>query len=323
MKKIVIRTLLFSGTTVLLLLVIFSRRSPFGRGNSSFAIEPGKEVTAIEFSESGKTLTLQKKGSVWLINGKSETRKNGVNSLLMVLGEMKIKSPVSSELFENEIVSKNIKPVRIKVFKGWKVLRSFLVYKTRSNTYGNIMKINEGSKPFIVYVPGYDGDITSEFTAEELYWKPYKVFNFLPSELSSVRFENLPDTAASFSITVRNNLYELTGNSNKLSGWDTNRVARYLSYFAWVPFESWAFETGKAEQSEIESRQPLYRLTVKTTGGKPIVLTLWERMKTVNNVKVPDSDRLFGKTPDTDKLFVMRYFDIDPLIKRRSYFFPH
>ncbi len=31
---------------------------------------------------------------------------------------------------------------------------------------------------------------------------------------------------------------------------------------------------------------------------------------------------LLGKTDEKDDLFVMRYFDIDPLIKKRSYFFP-
>ena len=35
-----------------------------------------------------------------------------------------------------------------------------------------------------------------------------------------------------------------------------------------------------------------------------------------------DSDRLLGKTDESNELFIMRYFDIDPLIKKRSYFFP-
>ena len=35
-----------------------------------------------------------------------------------------------------------------------------------------------------------------------------------------------------------------------------------------------------------------------------------------------DSDRLLGKTNERDELFIMRYFDIDPMIKKRSYFFP-
>ncbi len=59
----------------LFILILFRNRSPFGKSNSSFASEPEEEITRIEFSESGKKLTLEKKSDVWLINGKTEARK--------------------------------------------------------------------------------------------------------------------------------------------------------------------------------------------------------------------------------------------------------
>ena len=47
------------------------------------------------------------------------------------------------------------------------------------------------------------------------------------------------------------------------------------------------------------------------------VLTLWP----IPGEKGSDSDRVYGKTDERDDLFIMRYFDIDPLIKKREYFF--
>ena len=38
-------------------------------------------------------------------------------------------------------------------------------------------------------------------------------------------------------------------------------------------------------------------------------------------MKTLDTDRLLGKTDERDELFILRYFDIDPLIKKRDYFF--
>jgi hypothetical protein len=35
-----------------------------------------------------------------------------------------------------------------------------------------------------------------------------------------------------------------------------------------------------------------------------------------------DSDRLWAMTGTGNELFVMRYIDIDPVLKKRSYFFP-
>jgi hypothetical protein len=321
MNKIIIRVLLLSVAVGLIFLILFKSRSPFGKSNSSFASEPEKEITKIEFSEGERKLSLEKEGENWLINGKIETRKSGILFIIRVLQEIKIKSPVSAELFESEITGKGIDPARVKVYEKRKLLKTFLVYKTRSNTYGNIMKIKERSKPFIVYMPGYEGDIGSGFTLNELFWQPYMVFNLLPSEIASVSFENLSDTASSFSIVNKDHRYVISGRNRDLTGWDSTLVTRYLSYFTRIPFESWAFDITVEEKKRLESQQPLYRITVNTTVGMKSVLTLWEKMTGENSTKAKDSDRLYGKTQIRDELFIMRYFDIDPLLKKRSYFF--
>jgi hypothetical protein len=317
-NKVLVRSVFFIIVIGLILLILFRPKLPFGKNNSSFASEPREEITKIEFSEGGKRLNLEKKGENWLINGKSEVRKSGILFILRILKEIKIKSPISADLFGSEIIEKNVIPVKVKVYEKKRLLKSFLVYKTASNVFGNIMKIKESSKPFIVYVPGYDGDIGSGFTLNELFWQPYTVFNLLPSEISSVNLENFSDTASSFSIINRNHHYFLSGNASKMTGWDSSRVFRYISYFAWVPFESWALNIGETEKKSIEAKQPLYRISVDNITGKRSVLTLWGMLKGTKEI---DSDRLFGKTDEKDELFIIRYFDIDPLIKKRSYFF--
>jgi hypothetical protein len=321
MNKILIRICIFFIVIVLFLLILLRSRSPFGRDNSSFASEPKEEITKIEFSEKGKKLTIEKKGESWLVNGKSEAKKSGILFILRILKEIKIKSPVSQDLYNTEISGKNISPVKVKVYEKHRLLKTFFVYKTISNNYGNIMKIKEKSKPFIVYVPGYDGDIGSGFTLNELFWQPYTVFNLLPSEIASVHLENLSDTASSFSICNKSHQFFLCGPSGKLTGWDSALVTRYISYFVYVPFESWAFKLEESEKKSIEGQKPLYMLTVITSGGKKVVLTLWLMHSDKDSYDKIDSDRLLGKTNEKDELFIMRYFDIDPLIKKRSYFY--
>jgi len=319
MSRILIRSIVLIFILILVLLIFFANRSPFGKSNSSFASEPKEEITRIEFSEKGNRLTLEKTGESWLINGKIEARKSGVLFIIRILKEIKIKSPVSPELFDSVISGKNIIPVKVKVYEKGRLLKTFLVYKTGSNSYGNIMKMNDSSKPFIVYVPGYDGDIGSGFTLNELFWQPYTIYNLLPSEIASVNFDNLSDTLSSFSIINRNRHFILTGNQ---SGWDSSLVLRYISYFARVPFESWAFNIEESEKRSIETHNPLYRITVTTTSGKKTILTLWGMVTGKKGHDEIDSDRLLGKTDDKDELFIMRYFDIDPILKKRSYFFP-
>lgn len=305
-----------------ILSIMLSGRSPFGRKNSSFAIKPGSEITKIEISEGDRRMTLEKKESEWLVNGEEESRKNRMLFILEVLRNIRIKSPVSQDLFENEITQKGIKPVKVRVFQGRRIIKSFLVYRTSSNPYGNIMKIRERSKPFIVNLPGAAPEIGSLFTANELVWKPFYLFSLPMPEIQSVTFENMRDSASSFMIRKDNNHLFLSDATGELTGWDSLRVSRYLSYFFSIPFEDWASELTKAEMDSICSEPPLYIIKVLSAGGKNKEVTLWERYKTENGVRKPDSDRLWAKSNESEELMILKYFDVDPLLKKKSYFFP-
>jgi hypothetical protein len=321
MNKIILRSILILIGVVLLLLLLLKGRSPFGKSNSLFASEPQNEITKVEFTQEGRKLSLEKTEAGWLINGRTETRKSSILFILRVLKEIKIKSPVSEELFESEISMKKISPARVRVFEKRKLLRTFFVYKTQSNIYGNIMKLKGSSKPYIVYIPGFEGEIGSAFTLNELFWQPYTVFNQMPSEIASVKFENFSDTSSSFSISRNNQHYIVSDQTGVLNGADSSRVSRYISYFTWIPFESWALDINETVKKSLESQKPIYRVTLITTTGKKTMLTLWERVSDENGKKTRDSDRLYGKTENSKEFFIIRYFDIDPLIKKRSYFF--
>lgn len=311
-------TLIISVAAIISLGVLILRsRVPFGKNNTSFASKPEKEITKIEFIGKDGKLTLEKKDGKWLVNGKNEARKNSISFIIRILHEMDIKSPVSEVLFDTAINRKGIKPVNVKVWEKRKLLSSFMVYKTQSNIYGNIMKRKNGSKPFIVYVPGHDGDIGSAFTLNSLFWQPYTIFDFLPSELSSVRLENVRDSSNTFTITRTVSGCSFFAGSKLLPGCDTTLVNRYISYFTWIPFESWALDMDKNEKERIINSVPLYRINVAPVKGEKIVLTLWEKKKEDGTT---DSDRLYGKTNTSEEIFVVRYFDVDPLLKKRSYF---
>jgi len=319
------RTIRYSVIVIpLLILVIYllRERSPFGGGNTSFAAEPEVEITRIEFAEGKNTLTLEKAGGEWFINKDLKTRKTGILFILKILTEMEIKSPVTSELFNKEIIVNRIDPVRVRVFEKSKIIKSFLVYKTTSNKYGNIMKLRESSKPFIVFVPGNEVEIGSAFTMNELFWQPYTVFNLLPSEIYSVALENLADTSSSFMIKNEKNRFRLYGNATELTGWDTSRLIRYMSYFSHVPFESWALNLSEEEKKNIEKEEPVYKITVVTSEGEKKVVKLWQRSVDGNDLTKLDTDRLWAKTEGSAEIFVIRYIDIDPLLKKRSYFYP-
>ncbi|MFZ0280429.1 MAG: hypothetical protein WAL29_02170, partial [Bacteroidales bacterium] len=221
MTKRAIGSLVFFIALLFLIFYLLKGRSPFGGGNSSFSVDPAREITRIEFTADTQKLFLEKKDEFWLVNGRYETRKSSILFILKILAGLEIKSPVTPDLFKNEIVNKNIVPVKVRVFQGRKLLKSFLVFKTKSNSFGNIMKLKEGSKPFIVYVPGNEVEIGPAFNMNELFWKPFTLFELLPSEISSVTVENLREPVSSFEIRSVGKKFHLSDLKNDLTGWDT------------------------------------------------------------------------------------------------------
>jgi hypothetical protein len=320
MKRPVVRYILILIVLAILILLIFKGRVPFGKGNTSFAVGQSTYISRIELIQGNRKIFLEESDDKWLINKKGEARKSAVFLMLKSLREMRIKSPVSAEVFDKEIIKMQIEPVKVNVFAKRRLVNSFLVYKSGSNPYGNIMKMKSSSKPFIVYIPGYEENIGVHFNADELFWEPFQVFHFLPSEIASVKLENISDPAASFGISHESKSFTLSDLKNDLSGWDTLKVKRYLTYFTSVSFENWAFDLSDKDKKAIESGLPLYRITVRQPDGKEIVMTIWERWKYEKTLRTPDTDRVWAKTNQTDKIFIMKYNDLDPVLKKRSYF---
>jgi hypothetical protein len=304
-----------------IIIFLFRERHPFGTRNTSFAINPEIDITAIELSKDTENVVLSKKEDGWLVNNKYEVRKSAVLSILKLLRAIEIKSPVTKNYFDHEILAKGLAPVKVKVFHGKRIVRSFFVYRTTSNIYGNIMKMKSSSKPYIVFMPGLDADLGSFFSTDELFWQPYVLFNLLPSEISVITVENPAEPESSFSVTNKGHHITLGDRNGALTGWDTSRVLRYISYFTHVPFEAPVSGTVPGEQDSIEKKSPLYQITIERKDGKKIVLILWQRWLEKDGTKEKDTDRLWAKISDREGLFIVKYMDIDPILKKISYFF--
>ena len=311
--------LIILGIIVILQLFFGSLRSR--KNDTSFAIKEGAEVTGIDLIQADKKITLRKDGEVWRVNKNTEARKNAILLLIKTLREIRIKSPVSENIFIDEIAGKKIEPVRVNVFQKRRLIKSFYVFKTSSNIYGNIMKMRPSSRPYIVYMPGYEDNIGSHFIAEELYWEPFTVFRLLPSQIESIEFQNVNNPEESFFIRKNHNNFLLSDFKNEVAGYDSLKVKRYVSYFVSVAFETWAFDLNEEGRREIESSTPLFNIIVKIADGKVNRLRVWERWKLEGDEKVKDTDRVWAETDDGKGLFIMRYFDLDPIIKKKSYFF--
>ena len=315
---------LTAGLILLLLVAVIyiGNKGAFSRRNTVFAVAREADVTLIEMKQGDERVVLRKGREGWTVNEAGEARSSAVGFLLQTIAEIAIKSPVSDDLFYREVVEPGLIPVRVRALSGRKLLTSFLVWKTESNIYGNIAKRRDLGKPFILYIPGYEGSIGFNFTLNELFWRPFNIFSLNQGQIASIEvfYPQQPDESFiihnPFAATLPPDLKQ------GIEGYDTAMVRRYLSYFMWVPFEDWAYGLSADEVNEIVEGEPEVRISVVTSDGRTEALTLWQRNTGTGGEFVPDYDRVWGRKNDDPHLFVVRYFDIDPLLRKKRYFFP-
>ncbi|MFN8241686.1 MAG: hypothetical protein U0X39_13165 [Bacteroidales bacterium] len=305
---------------LIIILLILRDRSPFGSRNTSFAVKKSAAITRVEFFNGDEKLVLTKTDDKWLVNKSTEARKQPVKALLNVLGSLDIKSPVSDEAFRSEIVDNSISPVRVHVFRGARVIRTFYVYRVGSNKHGNIMKMRPSSKPYIMSATGIDGDIGALFSTDKKFWEPYSVFRLLPGEIRSIEVIYPADSSSSFMLERSGDVFVLQGQNRRIISADSARVRRYVSYFSAVPLESWSHLTSVIDSTTGKVSEPFCEIAVTTNEQLSTRLTIWEKMASRDGITTIDRDRVYARKDTVSRLFVMRYFDLDPLLKKKSYF---
>ncbi len=315
MKRLLLILFLFFAGSALVVMLI--RRNGGGISDDVFNAGKETEITRIRLRSADADICLEKRAGEWLLNDSEPVRNSAISFILAALADMQPRSSVSEDVFNHLISESNGDPVHVKVFSGKRRRASFDVYHFNDPHYSSIVKKNRRDKPFLVYLPGYDFDPGGVFTADTDFWKPFRVFNIMPSSIKEVKMYYYTDTIHSFELKNEGKRLALLDSSV----FDTLSGRRYLSYFVNVSFESLTTGLTSDKITEITSGEPYFELTVTTTDGKKRVLKGWRRNILKDGIIITDTDRLWGSLDD-GKLFVLRYLDIDPLIKKRSYFLP-
>lgn len=313
MRRRIIISLILLGILLSGIIVVIQRGG--GANGGTFKIKSGEKVTRVVIQKADSKVTLEMKKGEWLVNGKENARRAAISFLLSTLEGMEPESSVSQQTLESLKSKSTGKPVSVKIYSGVRKIRSFMVYHYNDVNYSSIIMKHHGSKPYLVYLPGYDFDPGIVFTAEADYWRPFTIFETMPSAIKEMNMTYTADRSASFSIICESGKTLLEGNGS----FDTVAVKRYLSYFVNVPFESLVTGLEPGEEKSLTASEPYFSISLTTVTGRTNVLKGWKRMSQANGTRIPDTDRLWGRLDD-GRLFVMRYLDIDPLLKKRSYF---
>jgi len=314
-------SLLLTAIFVLLItiIIVFRERSPFGSRNSDFAIDWTEEIRSIEIIEEDISLELTRAGDRWMVNETFAARSSAIDFIMQTIENIEIKSPVSDALFDELINKNNIRATEL-IIRGKSKSDSYYIYPSHDSAYPSIMRRSLKSKPFFVTIPAYDFDPGRHFVTDEKFWMPFHIFKLNPAVISRITVSYRDPAIEDFLIAVEEENIYLQVEGNKISEAKPEKLQRYISYFTYVPFETWAFDMDESLRNELLSTEPEINIELELGNGNTLNTRLWNKLLGTEEGTIPDTDRLYGTLNGGRDFFIAKYFDLDPLIKTAEYF---
>jgi hypothetical protein len=287
-------------------------------------------------------ITRQLPGYDWIINDRYPGHKFNINMLLETMLNLRVKEPVPMAARNNMIKELSVNSVKVEIYQ-WvsfidvfgirlfpheKLTKVYYVGGATQNNLGTFMLMQDSPVPFIIYLPGLRGFVSSRYMPIEKYWRDYTVFKKNIDEISSVRVEFPSVPEQSFLITNRHDrnieLVSLIDNK-RMTNYDTLKLMTFLSAFRNLNFEALLNDIDQHKKDSILSSPPFTVITLTDTNGISKTIKTFHKKsgyETDYNGKplLYDLDRAYALVNDGKDFTLIQFYVFDKILKPLKYF---
>ena len=306
--------------------------STIGAKDNEFAVKDTASITKIFIAAKNNqtvTLTRQSKGQ-WLVNGRFTARPDCINTLLYTINMVTVKSVIDPRSWNNVIKTMAAQAAKVEIYEGDERVKVYYVGEETADELGTYMLLSNPEteenfkQPYITYIPGFDGYLTSRFFVKEDDWRDRTIFQYYPYDLKSVSMI-YPKADSCFRINILGKNHFSLDNpvtNQKAAALDTIAVKQYLTYFQSVSWEVTAITT---HRDSILHSPPFAMLRVEDVKGKITTVKFYHRyangteQEKFNVDYIYDPDRLFALINDKD-FVVAQYFIFGKILQPAAYF---
>lgn len=318
-------------------LVINNSKGTLPEKLSDFAVKDTASITKIFLADkTGKSVTLTKDSpGVWKVNNKYYARKDAVDILLYTIYSLEVKQPVGKKAQDNVVKTLASGATKIEIYNDDELVKMYYVGGETPDAMGTYMlMVNEKTKenssvPFVMYIPGFEGYLTTRYFTDASDWRDRAVFRYIPTEISNVKVEYPQSPSEGFEIVKKQeNMWDarsLTPGAT-IPGFDTLMVKQYLSYFQNIQYESIEKDVKKVNRDSILASTPMAVITVTNANGMRNTAKLFykkaapEQVDQQGNPHKYDVDRLYGQVNNGEDFVLCQYYVFGKLLQTPAYF---
>ncbi|MFP4526032.1 MAG: DUF4340 domain-containing protein [Bacteroidales bacterium] len=295
-------------------------------GLTDFDLSKDETPDSIVISQKDNEIILKKKSGGWVMGSEFPVNQKEIDNLFYALENLVVEAPVRESSKETVIDLVEQNPISVQIFEQNLKIKDYLIEDSPYKEDMTYMMIKGAKEPFIMNIPGYEGDIAEFFRPEKEKWRSKEIFDYTGVEIVQVKVVYPEDSTASFVLHYpRDNQFLIESIHNRENTFtpDNARASRYLSYFSGIEYES-VLDSNQLRDS-LAQEKPYCKFHVEDESGNKTSLVTYrkaggEAEDAFGQTAPYDLNYLYGYYNELGEILLIKYTEIDPLLKEIDYF---
>jgi hypothetical protein len=264
----------------------------------------------LTFHYQTQTTVLNKGRMHWLVNEKYKARPNLIQLMKTGLAKAEVKRPVADENKKRiaQQLQQNGILVKAETASG---IVSFLVAPNDNDANSSYYMAEGSQEPFVIFVPGFSGDMTNLFRMDESGWRSRIIFNSTPMSLQGVAVSYPTQAQHNFSIQWNSDRTFSIGDI-QATNIDTAKVINYLAEFEQIGVEAYIYEGRETKIAALQKNAPQAIIDVKdlapSATHRLLVYGESKELKGIYGIVEPENDLVVLKPEVLFSLLVRKEF---------------
>lgn len=213
-----------------------------------------------------ETVSLERKGTHWIYNGKWIVRPGAMENLLDAVRRIEIKYQPAQAAVPNMVRNLGSEGIKVEIYdKRNRLLTVYYVGGSTPDERGTFV-IREGyNQPYVAHLPGWEGNLRFRYSLKGEDWRDRSVFAEDPDRILSVSVEYPKQRSQSFRLEKKESGYRVTpfypGTPEIRASFRPGAAEAYLVGFENLVAE--AFENAYTGRDSVEQMIPFAVVTLK------------------------------------------------------------
>lgn len=266
----------------------------------------------------------------WLVNNEHKARKEAINTLLETLTRMEMRNFIQDKMQQTVIKRMAVYGKEVEIYQNGELHKVIFVGTEAQDEMATYMMLKGSDQPFAVYIPGFNGFLSTRFFTQPYLWKSRDVITINPKNIREIQMIYPDSVQASFKLNrfSADSLYVTRlEDGNVLQKRNAVNTNLFLSAFKNLKYEGAILETDKiyAKRDSLLASQPVFKLKITDIDGHETELTGFHIKAPLESydpdvaLKEFDPDRMHGFINDK-QMVLLQYYGLRHVLKGYSYF---